>query len=55
MESILVFVSVDISKFEKVIFVMVVKEGEVIDKLVRLREVICIFIDFIKKEVSKDE
>ena len=34
---------------------MAVKEGEAIDKLVRLREAICIFTDLTKKEASKDE
>ena len=31
------------------------KEGETLDKLVRLREAICIFTDLTKKEASKDE
>ena len=48
-------VSVDTSKLEKAIFAMAVKEGEAIDKLVRLREAICIFTDLTKKEASKDE
>ena len=48
-------VSVDTSKLEKAILAMVVKEGEAIDKLVRLREAICIFTDLTKKEASKDE
>ena len=48
-------VSVDTSKLEKAILVMAVKEGEAIDKLVRLREAICIFTDLTKKEASKDE
>ena len=48
-------VSVDTSKLEKAILAMTVKEGEAIDKLVRLREAICIFTDLTKKEASKDE
>ena len=47
--------SVDTSKLEKAILAMAVKEGEAIDKLVRLREAICIFTDLTKKEASKDE
>ena len=48
-------VSVDTSKLEKAILAMAVKEGEAIDKLVRLREAIFIFTDLTKKEASKDE
>ena len=48
-------ISVDTSKLEKAILAMAVKEGEAIDKLVRLREAICIFTDLTKKEASKDE
>ena len=48
-------VSVDTSKLEKAILAMAVKEGEAIDKLVRLREAICVFTDLTKKEASKDE
>ena len=48
-------VNVDTSKLEKAIIAMAVKEGEAIDKLVRLREAICIFTDLTKKEASKDE
>ena len=54
-ESTPVSVSVDTSKLEKAILAMAVKEGETIDKLVRLREAICIFTDLTKKEISKDE
>ena len=54
-ESTPVSVSVDTSKLEKDILAMAVKEGEAIDKLVRLREAICIFTDLTKKEASKDE
>ena len=48
-------VSVDTSKLEKAILAMAVKEGEAIDKLVRLREAICIFTDLTKKEASNGE
>ena len=48
-------VNVDTSKLEKAILAMAVKEGEAIDKFVRLREAICIFTDLTKKEASKDE
>ena len=48
-------VSVDTSKFEKVLHSISVKEGAVIDKLARLREAICVFVDLTKKETSKDE
>ena len=54
-ESTPVSVSVDTSKLEKAILAMAVKEGEAIDKFVRLREAICIFTDLTKKEASKDE
>ena len=48
-------VSVDTSKLEKAILAMAIKEGEAIDKLVRLREAICIFTDLTKKEASNGE
>ena len=48
-------VSVDTSKFEKVLHSISVKEGAVIDKLARLREAICVFVDLTKKKASKDE
>ena len=54
-ESTPVSVSVNISKLEKAILAMAVKEGESIDKLARLREAICIFTDLTRKEASKDE
>ena len=54
-ESTPVSVSVDTSKLEKAILAMAVKEGEAIDKLAKLREAICIYIDLTKKETSKDE
>ena len=46
---------VSISKLEKAILAMAVKEGESIDKLARLREAICIFTDLTKKEASNGE
>ena len=54
-ESTPVSVSVNISKLEKAILAMAVKEGKSIDKLVRLREAICIFTDLTKKEASNGE
>ena len=54
-ESTSVPVSVDTSKLEKAIIAMAVKEGEALDKLVRLREAICIFTDLTKKEASNGE
>ena len=48
-------VSVDTSILEKAILAMAAKEGEAIDKLTKLREAICIYIDLTKKEASKDE
>lgn len=54
-ESTPVSVSVNISKLEKAILAMAVKEGEAIDKLARLREAICIFTDLTKKEASNGE
>ena len=48
-------ISVDTSKLEKAILAMAVKEGEAIDKFVRLREVICAFVDLIKKETCNGE
>ena len=54
-ESTPVSVSANISKLEKAILAMAVKEGESIDKLARLREAICIFTDLTKKEASNGE
>ena len=48
-------VSVDTSILEKAILAMAAKEGEAIDKLAKLREAICVYIDLTKKEVSKEE
>ena len=42
-------VSVDTSILEKAILAMAAKEGEAIDKLAKLREAICIYIDLTKK------
>ena len=54
-ETVLSSASIDTSKLEKAIHSMSVKEGAVIDKLARLREAICVFVDLTKKEASKDE
>ena len=54
-ETVLSPASIDTSKLEKAILSVIVKEGEAIDKLARLREAICIFTDLTKKEASKDE
>ena len=48
-------VSVDTSILEKAILAMAAKEGEAIDKLAKLREAICIYIDLTKKEASNGE
>ena len=53
--SIPVPVSVDTCKLEKAILSIAVKEGESIDKLAKLREAICIYIDLTKKEASNGE
>ena len=52
-ESTPVSVSDNISKLEKAILAMAVKEGESIDKLARLREAICIFTDLTGEQRSK--
>ena len=54
-ETVLSPVSVDTSILEKAILAMAAKEEEAIDKLAKLREAICIYIDLTKKEASKDE
>ena len=54
-ETVLSSASIDTSKLEKAILSIAVKEGESIDKLAKLREAICIYIDLTKKEASKDE
>ena len=48
-------VSVDTSKLEKAILSVSIKEEETNCNLAKLREAICIYIDLIKKETSKDE
>ena len=53
--SIPVPVSVDTCKLEKAILSIAVKEGESIDKLAKLREAICVFVDLSKKEASNRE
>ena len=47
--------SVDTGKIEKAILSVSAKEEETIDKLAKLREAICIYIDLTKKETCKDE
>ena len=54
-ETVLSPASVDTSKLEKAIHSVSAKEEETIDKLAKLREAICIYIDLTKKETSKDE
>ena len=54
-ETVLSPASVDTSKLEKNILSVSAKEEETIDKLAKLREAICIYIDLTKKETSKDE
>ena len=54
-ETVLSPASIDTSKLEKAILSVIVKEGEAIDKLARLREAICIFTDLTKKEASNGE
>ena len=53
--SIPVPVSVDTSKFENAILSVSAKEEETIEKLARLRDAICVYIELTKKETSKDE
>ena len=48
-------VSVDTSKLENAILSVSAKEEETIEKLARLRDAICVYIDLTKKETSKDE
>ena len=54
-ETVLSPASIDTSKLEKAILSVSAKEEETIDKLARLREAICVFVDLTKKEASKDE
>ena len=54
-ETVLSPASIDTSKLEKAIHSISVKEGAVIDKLARLREAICVFVDLTKKEASNEE
>ena len=54
-ETVLSPASIDTSKLEKAILSIAVKEGESIDKLARLREAICIYIELTKKEASNGE
>ena len=54
-ETVLCPASVDTSKLEKAILSVSAREEETIDKLAKLREAICVYIDLTKKEVSKEE
>ena len=53
--STLVPVSVDTSKLEEAILSVFVKEEETIEKLARLRDAICVYVELTKKETIKDE
>ena len=48
-------VSVDTSKLEEAIISISAKEEETIEKLARLRDAICVYVELTKKETSKDE
>ena len=48
-------VSVDTSKLEEAILSVSAKEEETIEKLARLRDALCVYIELTKKETSKDE
>ena len=50
-----VSVSVDTSNLEKAILSVSAKEEEVIEKLARLRDAICVYVELTKKETCKDE
>lgn len=54
-ETVLSSASIDTSKLEKAILSVSAKEEEIIGKMTKLREAICIFTDLTKKEASKDE
>ena len=53
--STLVPVSVDTSKLEEAILSVFAKEEETIEKLARLRDAICVYVELTKKETIKDE
>ena len=48
-------VSVDTSKLEEAILSVSAKEEETTEKLARLRDAICVYVELAKKETSKDE
>ena len=48
-------VSVDTGKLEEAIISISAKEEETIEKLARLRDAICVYVELTKKETSKDE
>ena len=54
-ETIPASVSVDTNKLEEAFLSVSAKEEETIEKLARLREAICVYINLTKKETSKDE
>ena len=48
-------VSVDTSKLEETIISVSAKEEETIEKLAKLRDAICVYVELTKKETCKDE
>ena len=48
-------ISVDTSKLEEAILSVSAKEEETIEKLARLRDAICVYVELTKKETCKDE
>ena len=54
-ETIPASVSVDTNKLEEAFLSVSAKEEETIEKLARLRDAICVYIELTKKETSKDE
>ena len=48
-------ISVDTNKLEEAFLSVSAKEEETIEKLARLRDAICVYIELTKKETSKDE
>ena len=48
-------VSVDTGKLEEALISISAKEEETIEKLARLRDAICVYVELTKKETSKDE
>ena len=54
-ETVLCSASIDTSKLEEAIISVSAKEEETIEKLAKLRDVICVYVELTKKETSKDE